>query len=102
MATATALWELGLTVMAVAPKTYVRADAQNNIIPEQALTNVLGNLKNIGGEIRRCLFYNLHIKKARETITGFFMTETPAYSATTAICSAQVLPLLVASSYVTT
>lgn len=56
MKTATALWELGLTVMAVAPQTYVRADAQNNIIPEQTLTNVLGNLKNIGGEIRRCLF----------------------------------------------
>ena len=42
--------------MAVAPQTYVRAELQNDIIPEQALTNVLGNLKNIGGEIRRCLF----------------------------------------------
>ena len=54
MKTATALWELGLTVMAVA--TDVRAELQNDIIPEQALTNVLSNLKNIGGEIRRCLF----------------------------------------------
>ena len=40
--------------MAVA--TDVRAELQNDIIPEQALTNVLSNLKNIGGEIRRCLF----------------------------------------------
>ncbi len=37
-------------------------------------------------------------KKAREKITGFFITDAPAYSATTAICSAQVLPLLVANS----